>query len=66
MDIRAFTGAMCEKLAALADGGGTVERLSTVMSTDLVLSGGEQQIPFDPAQTSRSVGLLLILAAHSR
>lgn len=30
------------------------ERLSTIMSVDLVLSGSEQQIPFDPAQTSRA------------
>lgn len=45
-----------DKLASLPNGGGTVSRLATVMSADLVLSGGEQQIPFDPAQTSRSVG----------
>ena len=34
--------------------GGTTERLSTIMSADLILSGSEQQIPFDPAQTSRA------------
>ena len=44
------------KLDTLHAGGGTVERLSTVMSADLVLSGSEQQIAFDPAQTSRSEG----------
>ena len=45
-----------QALAEITPGGGTHERLSTVMSVDLVLTGGEQQIPFDPAQTLRSTG----------
>jgi hypothetical protein len=52
----AFTLANRLKLASLPAGGGTVERLSSIMSADLVLDGTEQQIPFDPAQTSRSDG----------
>jgi hypothetical protein len=52
----AFTLANRLKLANIPAGGGTVERLSTVMSADLVLDGTEQQILFDPAQTSRNNG----------
>ena len=51
-----FLQADKDKLASLHSGGGTIERLSTIMSADLVLSGSEQQIAFDSAQTARSTG----------
>lgn len=54
--LNALTDESLSKLNSLHIGGGTLERLSTIMSADLVLSGSEQQIAFDPAQTSRSVG----------
>ena len=56
MALNAFTDENKIKLDSLESGGGTTERLSTVMSATLVLSGGEQQLAFDPAQTSRSAG----------
>lgn len=37
--------------------GGTIERLTTIRSLDLVLDGNEQIIVFDPAQTARANGL---------
>lgn len=55
--LNAFTDEERAKLASLTNGGGTNERLTTVRSLDLVLSGSEQVIEFDPAQTSRAVGL---------
>lgn len=52
--LNAFTDEAKAKLLALPDGGGTTERLTTVMSADLALSSSEQVIAFDPGQTLRS------------
>ena len=51
--LNAFTNADKARLAI----GGTDERLTSIRSIDLALDGTEQIIAFDPAQTSRAIGL---------
>lgn len=45
-------------------GEGTTSRLTTVRSLDLVLDGTEQIIAFDPAQTSREIGLSVTVGGN--